>query len=302
MEAWAQALSDHPDKAFARYLCTGLRFGFRIGFSHSIRLKSAPTNMGSAIEHPSVVAEYVANELALGRFLGPFDKSSSLPSLHVVSRFGVIPKGHTPGKWRLITDLSFPKGHSVNDGIDPTLCSLTYSTVDDVAHLVSTLGLGSLLAKIDIESAYLLTPVHPDDRPLLAVQWDGQLYVDPMLPFGLRLPPKIFNAVAVALEWHLNQAGIPLIRHYLDDFIIIGPPGSPQCAQSLAILDSECQALSVPIAAHKRDGPTTCLVYLGIEINTAKGILRLPDDKLDRLSKLLREWGSRRACTHKELE
>ena len=154
----------------------------------------------------------------------------------------------------------------------------------------------------DIESAYRLIPVHPDDRPLLAVQWDGQLYVDPMLPFGLRSAPKIFNAVADALEWQLNQAGIPLIRHYLDDFIIIGPPGSPQCAQSPAILDRECHALGVPIAAHKQDVPTKCLIYLGIEINTANGILRLPDDKLDRLRKLLREWGSRRACTRKELE
>ena len=35
-----------------------------------------------------------------------------------MSRFGVISKPHQPGKWRLITDLSSPKGASVNDGIN----------------------------------------------------------------------------------------------------------------------------------------------------------------------------------------
>ena len=48
------------------------------------------------------------------------------------------------------------------------------------------------MAKIDIESAYRLIHVHPDDRPLQAMSWNGQIFIDPMLPFGL------FNAVADA--------------------------------------------------------------------------------------------------------
>eukprot|EP00731_Ephydatia_muelleri_P032810 Em0024g354a len=35
-------------------------------------------------------------------------------------RSGVVPKGHATGKWRLITDLSYPPGKSVNDGIVPS--------------------------------------------------------------------------------------------------------------------------------------------------------------------------------------
>ena len=301
VEAWAQALSWHPDKAFARYICTGLRFGFRIGFSGNVCLKPAPNNMRSAHDHPTVVSEYLAKETALGRMLGPFDMSTSLCPLQI-NRFGVIPKGHDQEKWRLITDLSFPPGHSVNDGIDPTLCSLSYSTVDEVAGLVARLGPGALLAKIDIESAYRLIPVHPDDRPLLGMQWEGSLYVDPMLPFGLRSAPKVFNAVADALCWHLHQSGIPLLRHYLDDFIIVAPPHSTQCEESLTILDRECQTLGVPIAEHKRDGPTTCLTFLGIEVDTVAGELRLPAVKLQRLRTLLLDWGTRRSCTRKELE
>ena len=134
-------------------------------------LKPAPNNMWSAHDHPSVVSEYLAEETALGRMLGPFNRSTCLCPLQI-NRFGVIPKGHDQGKWRLITDLSFPPGHSVNDGIDPTLCSLLYSTVDEVADLVARFGPGSLLPKIDIQSAYWLIPVHPHDRPLLGMQWE----------------------------------------------------------------------------------------------------------------------------------
>ena len=202
-----------------------------------------------------------------------------------------------------ITELSYPHGHSVNDRIDPTLSSLSYSTVDEVAALVAHLSCGALLATVDIESAYQIIPVHLHDRPLLAIQWEeSQLFFDPMLPFGLRSAPKIFNAVANALCWHLHEAGIPLIRHYLNDFIIVVPPISPQCRESLATLNCECQALGVPIADHKREGPTTCLTYLEIKVDMVAGLLRLPNDKLQRLRALLNDWETRKSCTRKELE
>lgn len=301
LDQWRTILASHPDRAFARYVCDGIRTGFRIGFNYTTQLKPATANMQSALTHPEVVTAYIQKELSLGRLLGPFTDTSDLPLLQT-NRFGVIPKGHNTGKWRLITDLSFPEGRSVNDGIDPALCSLQYTTVEDVADIIARLDPGALLAKFDIESAYRLIPVHPQDRPLLAVRWNGSIYIDSMLPFGLRSAPKIFNAVADALHWHLQQSGIPLIRHYLDDYIIITPPDETRCRAFIAILHRECSRLGVPIAAHKSEGPTTCLTFLGIEIDTVAGQLRLPTDKLDRLRALLSEWGDRRHCGRKELE
>ena len=212
---WAAALATHPDQAFVRYICNGLRSGFRIGFQYGSPLKSTSSNMRSATDHLEIVADYLQQELSRGRLLGRFHPSHDPPPLHI-NKFGVIPKGQNTGKWRLITDLSFPHGQSVNDGIDPSLCSLSYTTVDDIAAAVARLGTGALLAKVDIESAYRLIPVHPQDRPLQAVQWEGKIYVDPMLPFGLRSAPKIFKAVADTLNWYLQQSGIPLVYHYLD--------------------------------------------------------------------------------------
>ena len=127
--------------------------------------------MHSAMEHPEVIQTYLVGECAKWPMLSPFSKAEAqtLPALHI-NRFTVIPKGHDTGKWRLLTDLSYPPGECVNDGIAPEFCSLTYTSVDKVAEVATHYGGGALMAKIDIESAYRLIPVHPTDRPLQAME------------------------------------------------------------------------------------------------------------------------------------
>ena len=91
--------------------------------------------------------------------------------------------------------------------VSPTLCSLSYASVDDTAAFVYEAGRGTLLAKLDIKLAYRNVSVHPGDRYLLGIQWKGKTYVDTCLPFGLRSAPKLFNAVADALEWVIVNEG-----------------------------------------------------------------------------------------------
>ena len=188
--AWAASLRGHPDCVFAEAIVRGLEKGFRIGFDRTSQLVPAERNMPSTTEHDDVVADYIDTELRKKRFLGPY----SLDEIGGVqiNRIGVIPKGHTPGKWRIITDLSFPIGGSVNDGIDPELCSLSYVSVDEVASIAASLGKGALLAKIDIESAYRLIPVHPDDRSLLGIRWRGKVVVDGMLHLHIHIHIYIY--------------------------------------------------------------------------------------------------------------
>ena len=123
-----------------------------------------------------------------------------------------------------------------------------------------------------------------------------------MLPFGLRSAPKILIAVADALHWYLGQRGITCLFHYLDDFVILAPPQAPCCQQDLSTLLEVCAELGVPIANHKTEGPASCLVFLGTEVDTVANELRLPEDKLRRLQTLLEQWGDRRTCTRRELE
>lgn len=157
------------------------------------------------------------------------------------------------------------------------------------------------MAKLDIKSAYRNVPVHPDDRPLLGMQWDGKIYVDAALPFGLRSAPKVFNAVADAIEWIVKRHGVDLLWHYLDDFITCGPAGTDECSFNLQMLMDMCKHLGVPLAEEKLEGPTTALVFLGILIDTVKGELRLPVEKLERLRSQIKAWLQKDRCTKREL-
>ena len=58
-----------------------------------------------------------------------------------------------------------------------------------MAKAAQSLGAGTLVAKLDVQMAYRLVPVHPDNRSLMGFQGQRTLYIDGMLPFGLHSPP-----------------------------------------------------------------------------------------------------------------
>ena len=60
---------------------------------------------------------------------------------------------------------------------------------------------------MDVSEAYRIVPVHPDDKHLLGINWQGQVYIDATLAFGLRSAPLIFTALADGLQWVLKQQG-----------------------------------------------------------------------------------------------
>ena len=132
------------------------------------------------------------------------------------------------------------------------LYSLQYVTIDDAINMISRLGRGTLLAKIDIRNAFRLCPVRPEDRPLLGINWRQQYYYDLVLPFGLRSAPFIFNQVADAFEWICREEfGISDLIHLLDDFLAAGPPASDICSRQLEIILAACTYLGIPVAEEK---------------------------------------------------
>ena len=232
VEVWEEHLVGHPDRAYSRFLTEGIRAGFRIGFRYGdVVCRSASSYMQSANLHPEVVSDFLSSELRAGRVYGPVGPEL-LPAVHI-NRFGLVPKGHGSGLWRLIVDLSFPRGASVNDGIEPEVCSVHYTSVDAACRRVVALGRGAILAKFDVQGAFRTVPVHPEDRWLLGMNWDDDVYVDKVLPFGLRSAPKVYNAVADALLWILSRFDGIDGMHYLDDFLLFGKPDSSQCAVAL---------------------------------------------------------------------
>ena len=98
------------------------------------------------------------------------------------------------------------------------------------------------------------------------------------------------------------QRGVTYVDHYLDDIGTMGPPGVAVCGKNLDIIRATCTDLGVPLAMDKPEGPRHCITFLGIEIDTQAGMLRLPADKLSRLQEVLRHWTPRKACQRHQLE
>ena len=91
----------------------------------------------------------------------------------------------------------------------------------------------------------------PQDWHLLGVCWEGSVFVDQALPFGLRSAPLLFTAVADAIGWALIQAGASPLIHYLDDFLFFLPSQQTTAVKPgggftipLTISGCQCQCMS----------------------------------------------------------
>ena len=174
------------------------------------------------LHNPVVVHSYISDEVKARRLEGPFALTEAT-AVHI-SSIGIVSKTQ-PGKWHLIVDLSHPQVGSVNDGIDPSVCSLKYASVDEAQEVIRQWGPGTLLVKLDLQAAYHMVPVHPTDHYLLGFIWDEAVY-DTALPSGLCSALKIFTAVADGLAWAMVCNGVRELRHYLNDFLMFGTAGA----------------------------------------------------------------------------
>lgn len=127
----------------------------------------------------------------------------------------------------MIHHLSYPKGGSVTDGIDPQFCAATYTSFDAAISWVRKYGQGSLMPKSDIELTFRLLPVHPQSLHLLGCYWQGSYFGDRCLLMGCSISCALFEAISSFLGWTFREVvGVNPVIHYLDDFLYIGPPMS----------------------------------------------------------------------------
>ena len=107
--------------------------------------------MLAAYSNSSVVDKYLKKEVEYGCLV--VVESLLADDIHV-SKLGIIPKKHQLRNWRLLVDLSSSKGTSTNDFVSPSLCFLSYASVDDAAAYIYKEGRETQLAKLGIKCAY----------------------------------------------------------------------------------------------------------------------------------------------------
>ena len=250
------------DKSEIEYLNSGFKKGFSIEYVGD-RVSRLSKNLISCFEKPEEVQKKLQKETALGRIAGPF-LEPPFQADYIISPIGIVPKSET-GQFRLIQHLSFPENNSVNDGIIDESKTVNYASIDDAIAKLKTNGNGALMSKSDIDSAFRLIPVIPDDYPLLGMKFNHRYYYDKCLPMGCSSSCHIFERFSTALEWiATHKFGIQSIIHYLDDFLIVGPANSDQCETDLNNFLSMCERIGVPIKSEKQYSPQLSSLSLAL--------------------------------------
>lgn len=292
-------LKDHPDTATAAEIIAGFTHGFPIPSSLTYR-SATPPNHKSTLDNPYIVSQKIESELAAGRISGPHHQPP-LPNF-ICSPLGLVPK-KTPGQHRIIHDLSYPKGNSVNSHVPPGQSAVTYELLDNAIAIIQIIGHGALVAKADIESAFRLIPLHPSSYHLTGFTWQGQYYYDKVLPFGASTSCRTFELFSTSLQWILqHHMQVPYISHIIDDFMFFGPANDPTCRRSLAKFMILAEDLAIPVKKEKTIRPCTQLELHGILVDTVAWTMSLPQDKTTNALASLRTLYKRRSVTLKELQ
>ena len=245
-------------------------------------------------QNSDVVEALVLEELGKGRIKGPFN-TPPLDDFHV-SPLKLVPKS-TPGKFRLIHNLSFPYDEtSVNFNIPKEESTVQYACVQDAIELIQKIGPGCFMAKSDIAQAFRIIPISEDCHHLLGFKFKGFYYYDTCLAMGASCSCKIFEEFSTALQWILKtKFKVDHCVHILDDFLFLA------FSQKLAAHYLKCWTtlasdIGTPIAWDKTTDPAQIIIFAGVELNSLEMTACLPLDKLQRYTARVRELlGSRKA-------
>ena len=299
-------LEDHPDKVYVRRILDYVSSGVPIGYTGPRQYREHK-NWPSSYQYSKAVTESIIKDVKKGRKAGPF---YSPPFEHFVgSPMGAFPKKRSVGKYRIIHDLSWPPGHSINDYISSEEYGLHYISVDDIAALIVQKGPNVMLSKLDLEDAFKHVPVRPEDWELLGSTWftvniDGNLikqyFVDTVLPFGLRSAPKLFDDFASALQHIMCKRGVTYVNHYLDDFITMDS-SYDTCRNNLKVMLETCEDVGFGVNYKKVEDPTTELEFLGIVLDTKRMEMRISVDRLKEIMSELQSWRHKTWCTKRQL-
>ena len=295
---WRSALVGYADAHIVDYLA----YGWPIGIDRDAILQSHFRNHTSALEHPGDVAHYIATELGHGALLGPF-AGPPVATCHF-NPLMTRPKRDSRFR-RVIVDLSWPKGYSVNDGISRTQyidgpMTISLPTPDDMERTIVRVGKGAFLYKTDLSRGYRQLRVDPLDWPYLSFVHESMCYMDICPPFGLRSSAMAMQRVSQAII-HLHSRRGYLSRAYIDDFGG-AERHETRAKAALQALQGIMGELGVVQAEAKICLPSQYMVWLGIQFDTIAMSMSIPKAKLAEIMDCLERWRGKLRATRKEMQ
>ena len=279
LEAWDVGLYFHPDRDFVNTLLHGIKYGVDIAYTGP-KNSHIHENWPSVSKFQNEVEEQIIEDVRRHRVVGPFITPPS--STFVGNPMGAFRKKRS-SKLRIIHDLSWPPGGSINSFIPKDEFTLQYIKFDEIVAAVRSCGQSCVMAKVDLESAFKHILVRKDQWDLLGFSFNSVdnfgidktlYYMSTCLPFGLRSSPKLFDLYATGLEYIMYKNGVSFVCHYLDDSFTVSID-KQTCTNNLSIMLQTCKDLGFTVQPRKIVAPSTCVEMLGIVIDSEKMELRV---------------------------
>ena len=296
LNAWRYYLDFEDNLDKRSYLEDGISHGFAIVDDDVYIEPYYCENYSSVLSGQAFnfVDGLILDEIANGKYV----LASSIP--HCVHSLGAIPK--QDGTFRPITDCSKPDGTSINNFMNSTFQTFTYTTIDMVA---SNLNSGCYMATVDISAAYRSVHIREDQWTYQGIMWpiDGSLSPlwDARLSFGIRCAPYIYTETSNFIARTMLRMGYSCVANYLDDFLVFGNTYS-ECQQAQMALIGLLGDLGFLISWKKCSTPSTCVRYLGILLDSVEMSLCLPQDKMIKLHRELEFFRHKSRATKNQIQ
>jgi len=293
VRTWEEELEGDED---SRFLLAGVSQGFHI-IEPDSNISSVETRNHKSATNPEVrphIEKLIRGEIDSGHYVVCEIKPT------IVSALGAVPK--SDGGYRLIHDCSLPEQGSVNS-YAPVLDKYSYESVDTA---VAMLRHGYYMAKVDIKSAYRHIPIHPVSQKVTGLHWtfsDGTdaYFYDAKLCFGARAAPQIFHRISQAVKRMMARRGYNQIVAFQDDFLVIGQ-SYEECLEAWLVLINILLKLGFDINYKKLVAPCTCLVFLGIQLDTNLCQIALPEEKLVDIRSIIASFLRRKRASKRQLQ
>ena len=191
------------------------------------------------------------------------------------------------------------------------MCKHSPFQMDGVEKVAQCSWKGAQQVTLDHTSGFHNVPLAPESWKYFGRCWRGVYYVWTVLCFGWCASPYIYHNLNDAVAQYLRPQDIPTLA-WLDDFWMsnsratrdLNPTGQKKVAR-------EAVALALTIFYHYDYfmgfpkcslEPTTDLVFLGVDCDTAQRRFYGPEDKLRKLAAILRDAIDSQSISCRQLE
>ena len=267
-----------------------------------------------------------------GYLMGPYDPSDPIAKECRINPVFCVPK--TEGEVRPVVNYSKQiDGSSLNDQLNPDWCTVEYIQLKEIVYTVKQVGVGAMIWAKDLEDGYFNIKVHPSQVKSIAFMFAGLLFIPMVLVFGISSAPLIFTmfmwyAVSAIrfmdanimwfcmpteqfenkyfqtdADYHTCNDGsytfIPLIMYYLDDIFGVQTPKLVYKQYEMA--GKMLVYLGLSAKESKDRPPSTTQKLLGLEYDTIKQEIRIPEEKVIRYVTFANSLLARTQITKKEL-